>query len=239
MKKFTKILVALSMSVTLTIPVLSGEGSAFAYSSGTEIYDETPLEESLDNIMNVIEENIVINNTGLALHNKEQVIRDIEQKDVDNLKKLAKNQGVEYDQPLNKKYIVEMFEEGIQEMDQAVKSDELTVLSNGSMIDSNDDDFYVQGGSTYDVSYWWGKERYKSTKAANVWVRDLYSVGHINAGSAAIAGAIFGGVGAIPNGLSALYAYNLADRVSYRNNLNNRGIIANLTYALVFTTKSQ
>lgn len=227
------------LSLTLFLTIFAGSNSVFADSNDLKAVDEAELERSLNKIINVIEENVDIDSAGLVLEEKEQVIDNIEQSDIDNLKKLSEIQGIEYTQTITKESVVEMFEIGIQETDKAVEEGDLTVLSNGSLIDAEDDEFYVQGGSTYTKSYWWGKKRYKSTASASVWVRDLYSVGHLNAGAAAIAGAIFGGVGALPNGLSAVYAYNLADKVSYRNSLNNRGIIANLTYALVFTTASQ
>lgn len=41
------------------------------------------------------------------------------------------------------------------------------------MIDSTDKNFYIQGGSTYDETFWWGKRRYMSTSAARQWVYDL------------------------------------------------------------------
>lgn len=227
------------ISAVLVLSLFSGVANVFANSESIASLEGKELESSLENIISDIEKNVEIDENGIIIENKGQIIKNIDQKDINNLKKLAEIQGIKYEEPVNKKSIVEMFEQGVKTTNKEIEEGELTVLDNGSFIDAKDDDFYVQGGSTYDKSYWWGKKRYKSTYNANRWVRDLYSVGHANAATAAVAGAVFGGVGALPNGLTAVYAYNLADKVSYRNSLNNRGIIANLTYVLVFTTKSQ
>ncbi|PJN91553.1 hypothetical protein [Bacillus sp. mrc49] len=169
----------------------------------------------------------------------DDALKEIDQKDIDNLTELAKLQGVVYEQPLTKGYFLSMFEAEIKLLNKEVESGELKVLADGSLIEKSDSNFYLQGGSTYDKSYWWGKKRYKSTAKAKVWSRDLKSVAHANAAGAFLAGAVFGGVGSVPNGLTAVYLYNLADKVDYRNGLNNRGIIATVTYDLVFTTASQ
>ncbi|HHO42350.1 MAG TPA: hypothetical protein ENN12_03220 [Epsilonproteobacteria bacterium] len=234
MKKLANQLVAVLFIVTL----LTGSiGMSSVHATGD--LSENELENSVHNIINTIEKNVVISEEGVFIKNKGQIIKNLRQEDIENFKILSKNQGIKYDKPINKNTVLEMFGEGIELSDKAIKSGELTVLKNGSFIETEDDDFYLQGGSTYDKSYWWGKERYKSTYNAGRWTRDLRSAGHLNAGMAVIAGAIFGGVGAIPNGLSSIYVYNLADKVDYRNSLNNRGIIAKLTYTLVFTTASQ
>lgn len=238
MKKISKFF----LSLILFSSVLLGSTNVSADSNGSQTYNEEELERSLNNIIGAIGENVSIDSKGLVLEEKEEVIENIDQKDIENLLKLAETQGINYTQTVTKESVVEMFEAGIQETDKAVEEGELTVLSNGSLIDAKDDEFYVQGGSTYDKSYWWGKKRYKSTYFANVWVRDLKSLGHANAAGAFVAAAIFGPIApwaALPNGLTSAYLYNLADKVSYRNSLNSRGIIANLTYTLVFTTASQ
>ena len=47
----------------------------------------------------------------------------------------------------------------LKPLTQKVQNGNLEVLADGSLIDANDSDFYVQGGSTYDKTYWWGKKK--------------------------------------------------------------------------------
>lgn len=112
-------------------------------------------------------------------------------------------------------------------------------LDNGTLVDSEDDSYYLQGGSTYDQTFWWGRRRYKSTSNANKWARDLQNCAALNGGAATLAGACFGGVGAIPNGLTSAYCWALGNEVSYKNSLSNRGIKADIYWCLVYSVKKQ
>lgn len=230
------------LSFSLVVGSFSGTVSAMGETANSEATtQETTIsgEKSLNSIIDNIGSEISVTDEAISIENKSDVIESISQEDVDNLNELAKEQGIQYEKPLTKESLVNMFEAGIQNVNEEVSQGELEVLEDGSLIDAEDENFYVQGGSTYDKSYWWGKKRYKSTAAANKWVSQLNTAANLNAGAAVLAGAVFGGVGSIPNGLTAAYSYQLANKVSYRNSLNKRGIIANLTYALVFTTSSQ
>lgn len=228
-----------SAVLSLSLVVGSFSGTASAMGETTTPAPAVLGEKSLDSIINDIGTKVNVTDETVAIENKSDVLEKISQEDVDNLNALAKSQGIQYEEPLTKESLVNMFEAGIDSVNEEVAQGDLEVLEDGSLIDSEDENFYVQGGSTYDKTYWWGKKRYKSTYAANKWVSQLNTAGNLNAGAAVLAGAIFGGVGAIPNGLTSAYSYQLANKVSYRNSLNNRGIIANLTWALVFTTSSQ
>lgn len=229
------------LSLSLVVGSFSGTVSAMGETTPEVKTPDVTVsgEKSLNNIIDSIGSEVNVTNEEISIENKSDVIENISQEDVNNLNDLAKEQGIQYEQPLTKESLVDMFEAGIQSVNEEVTQGELEVLEDGSLIDAEDENFYVQGGSTYDKSYWWGKKRYKSTAAANKWVSQLNTAGNLNAGAAVLAGAVFGGVGAIPNGLTSAYSYQLANKVSYRNSLNKRGIIANLTYALVFTTSSQ
>lgn len=230
-------LVSAVLCVTLLASTFSGTASAMGDSENVAL--ESVWEKSLDNIIYDIGTEIEITDDGVTIDDKTAVLKKITQEDVDNLNELATSQGIKYDQVLTKESLVQLFENGIESINEEVSNGELEILEDGSLIESTDDNFYVQGGSTYDKKYWWGVKRYKSTYAANKWVSDLNTAANINAGAAFLAGAIFGGVGAIPNEISSVYAYQLANKVSYRNSLNNRGIIANITFTFVFTTASQ
>lgn len=228
-----------SAVLSLSLVVGSFSGTVSAMGETTTPAPTVLGENTLDNIVNDIGTEVNVSNETVSIENKSDVLEKISQEDVDNLNALAKSQGIQYEEPLTKESLVNMFEAGIDSVNEEVAQGDLEVLEDGSLIDADDENFYVQGGSTYDKTYWWGKKRYKSTYAANKWVSQLNTAGNLNAGAAVLAGAIFGGVGAIPNGLTSAYSYQLANKVSYRNSLNNRGIIANLTWALVFTTSSQ
>ena len=78
-----------------------------------------------------------------------------------------------------------------------------------------------------------------STSAANTWAYDMNKAAAVNAGAAIIAGAAFGGVGAIPNGLTSAYAWYLANDITYYNSLSNRGIVTDITWVLVYSMDTQ
>lgn len=135
--------------------------------------------------------------------------------------------------------LVRMFEEGIESVNEEIRDGELDVLANGTIVEADDDAYYLQGGSTYTQTHWWGRRIYKSTAAANRWVYQLNQAGHLNTGAAVLAGAVFGGVGAVPNGLTAVWVYSLANRVQYVNSTTKRGIIADVRWVLYYTVRTQ
>lgn len=57
---------------------------------------------------------------------------------------------------------------------------------------------------------------------------------HVDAGAVALAGAIFGGIGALPSGLSALYAYSITDTVDYNANRPGNGVILDVNWWLTY-----
>lgn len=83
--------------------------------------------------------------------------------------------------------------------------------------------------------YWWGvRHTFYSDGAARDYAYELKMAAHLNAGAAAIAGAVFGGVGALPNGLTAIYAYSLADTVDYNANKPGKGVVLEIKWVLVY-----
>lgn len=119
---------------------------------------------------------------------------------------------------------------------------ELNMLSEQKSVNITDD------GQIYDLSpvmyqasgeskeyHWWGVKRiFYSDDSARDYAYKLRMVGHGNAGAAAIAGAVFGGVGAIPNGLGAAYAYSIADTVDYNANKSGDGVILEVHWILTY-----
>jgi len=220
----------------------SGETITIPNNTGPNTYDTSTVESPGDvvsAVTDIISEQVEATSNGFELKNEDTILDQLNQLNFNEIENLAESQGVEYKQNLNKESVLKIFKDGIQSVNADIASGKLTVLEKGTIVESNEESFYLQGGSTYDVTYWWGKKRYKSTANANKWASDLNTVGNANAAGAVLAGAVFGGVGAVPNGLTAAYSYQLANKVNYYNSLSSRGIVANLTWLLVFTVKSQ
>ena len=129
--------------------------------------------------------------------------------------------------------------EGINSVNEDLSEGTFEILNGGTIVDAADDTYYLQGGSTYDETHWWGRRRYKSTDAANKWAHELNQCAAANAATSVVAGAVLGGVGAIPNGLTSAYCWSLADSVSYHNGRTNRGIVADITWVLVYSVDPQ
>lgn len=140
---------------------------------------------------------------------------------------------------LTKQSIVSTFSSHINTLNNDLHSGKYTVQSNGELVNSSDSNFYVQGGVTKDITYWWGKKRYTSTYATNLWIDKLNSDAALNAGAGIIAGAVLGGIGGVPNGTGFAYAWKFASDISYVNHRSNRGIVANITWALTYSIRKQ
>lgn len=199
---------------------------------------ESPNEKVFE-VVNVISKGVEVSSKGFKINNEKAVLKDLESVDLVALEEVCNSQGIVHKGGLTPKIVLKIFTDGMESVNMSLEKGDLKLLSGGTLVDPKDDKFYIQGGSTYDVTYWWGKSRYKSTANAATWVYELNSVANADAGIALLCGVAFGAVGAVPNGLTSAYCYQLANTVSYRNSLNSRGIIANLTWLLAWTTESQ
>lgn len=190
--------------------------------------------------MNIISKGVEVSSKGFKIKNEKAVLKDLESVDFVALEETCNSQGIVHKGGLTPEIVLKIFTDGMESVNMSLEKGDLKLLPGGTLVDPKDDNFYIQGGSTYDVTYWWGKSRYKSTINAATWVYQLNSAANANAAAAFLCGVAFGTiVGGIPNGLTAAYCYQLANAVSYRNGLNDRGIMANLTWLLAFTTESQ
>lgn len=135
--------------------------------------------------------------------------------------------------------VIEGMEQGIQELNKSANKGDLVINDNGTIYESDDDNFYVQGGVTKSVKYWWGVKRYMSTAAANHYA---YLCNQVRAGSAGLT-ALFAASGSVfascVMGGTASYYWALGNSVSYRNSGHSRGIIVNMTWSRVYTTAKQ
>ncbi|AOM83888.1 hypothetical protein [Salisediminibacterium beveridgei] len=186
-----------------------------------------------------ISEEIVIDQTGIKLENRRVVIEELNKLDFELLNEIAKSQGIEYNGKLNSQRLLNMYLKGIKDLNKEIKNKDVLVLENGTLVDAVDDGFYVQGGSTYDVRRWWGIKRYKSNSNARRWEFDIRAAGQANAAGAIVGGLVFGPWGVAGNGITSVYLFNLADRISYHNGRTSRGIIANMHYTLTFSITTQ
>lgn len=202
---------------------------------------EEEYQKGVQNIISVVEKNVIFSSDGIELVEKNKIMSELKQQDINMLNKLSELQGHKLDKPMTKSSIIKDLEIHLDNLNEEIASGKLTMLDNGTMIDSNDKNFYIQGGSTYNEKKLWGVRRYMSTTAAYNYVyklRDLNSV----ATGLVVASVIFGPYGVYPasvNGATALWANQLANRIDYHNNRTSRGIIADIYWIPAFNIKTQ
>lgn len=196
------------------------------------------VEINSSNLVNALEQSEIVEYDDEKIVYDEEAIYDfVEKIDLSSINAEAMKNGLE---PMTTDDVYRIFVEGIEETNETLEDDELTMLSDGTMIDSDDEAFYLQGGSTYDKTYWWGKKRYKSTKDANKWVRDLNKTAAAEGGIGVIAGAALGVVPGVVGGIGCWYCWALASDIDYVNGLSNRGIVASIPWVLVgYSVKKQ
>ncbi len=188
--------------------------------------EETAVVES-ENIINALEDEVSIEIADNEIsYDEEEIYECIDKLDIDGINRAYIEYGLK---PVSSEELAEIFISGIESVNEELDDGELKMLSDGTMVESEDDSFYLQGGSTYDQTYWWGKRRYKSTAAANQWVRNL----NRTAAGEAAAAVIFGGAPRVVGGLCSAYCWYLASDVAYYNGLSNRGIKADIPWSLV------
>lgn len=230
MKNITKKILTLVLVTTMSI------GSVQI----NDIYaEETEINSS--NLVNELEQSDIIDYEDEKIIYDEETIYDfVEKIDLSSINKEAIKNGMA---PMTTDDLYNIFIHGIDETNETLDNGELTMLSDGAMIDSDDDDFYLQGGCTKDVTHWWGKTRYKSTYNANKWVKQLNRTAAAGGGIGVIASAALGPAGVavgVLGGVGCWYCWDLASSVDYYNGLSNRGIIAKIPWVLVgYSVKKQ
>ncbi|SFT08578.1 MULTISPECIES: hypothetical protein [Halolactibacillus] len=229
--------ISLFLVIVLSFGIFSPPVFAHSQSSSDFMYS---YESSMNRIQEVLSEFIIFSEDGIEVtRNKGQIISSLNQKDINNLNKLSELQGIKRDKPLTKQSIVDTYLKNIENLNADVRDGKLEILSNGALIDANDDHFYVQGGVTKDQTFWWGRRRYKSTNNARLWATNLRSAALSGTGVAVFATAFGVAPLAISTSLTSIYINNLASRADYHNALTSRGIIANLHWTLTFSIETQ
>lgn len=242
MKKLVSMILLLSiLSSAFMVPTFAKANVNTPNSSVIRTSEKvnTDSNKTNDKIIQVISNNITVTKHGISLKDESLLIKNLEALDISSVQKDAESKGVVFNEALTAKSIVRKIKEGIKTINYDIAKGKTKVLENGTIIQADDDSFYLQGGSTYDQTYWWGKRRYMSTDRANLWNRDLNKAAAVNGGAAILAGAVFGGVGAIPNGLTSAYCGYLASDVAYYNGLNSRGIVTDLNWWLTYSMRNQ
>ncbi|MCC0673135.1 hypothetical protein ACTPDI_18335 [Clostridioides difficile] len=227
--KCVKKVIALGLSIALIIPVISINALE---KKDTNVNNQ---------IINVIESNVSYTKEGIEVSS--DLKNDLKEINVEDIKEQMIEQGIDskFINNFNSDVIYSLVKENIDDINEGVKNKTLKITPEEDIINNTDNSFYVQGGSTYTQKFSWGVRQNKSTAAANRWVYDLNksSQGFVATGAVSI---LLGGIGApigFVSGLSAAYMGGLANKVSYVNSRNNRGITADINWWLTYAVKNQ
>lgn len=192
------------------------------------------LNQKVENVLDSIGEDISVTNKGID-YDKKELALSINDDQIEELNSLAKIQGI--NTSYTKESFLKKMTDGLDEVNQKVEDGDLKVLSDGTMIESDDENFYLQGGSTRTTTHYWGKRYYKSTKATKDWIYR----GEQNAvglGSAAAVSAFFTVGAGFALGTATSTWFTLFTR-SLKHYNNKRGTVSDITWVLVYSVKSQ
>lgn len=232
MKNNTILKTVASMMLVVSLVICTGVNTyASAKSEDVESDNQS---SAVNEIIQNFEENIDVNENGFYEVELTAVKENFADMNPTDLNEAFRQTGLN-----STNEIVSTFMSGVESVNSQIADGDLIFIDNDNLIDPEDDNYYLQGGSTYDISHWWGRTRYKSTYYANKWANDLNKCAAANAGVAVVAGAVFGGVGAVPNGIASAYCWYLASDVSYYNSLSSRGIVAEITWVYAYKMRTQ
>jgi hypothetical protein len=221
-------------STILVVCLTMGTGfNTYASSISDDVESDNSIN-AINEIIQNFEENINLNENGFYEVELTAVREDFADMNPADLNEAFRQTGMN-----STNEIVSTFMSGVESVNSQIADGDLVFVDNENLIDAEDDNYYLQGGSTYDITHWWGRSRYKSTYYANKWANDLNKCAAANAGAAVVAGWVFGGVGAVPNGIASAYCWFLASDVSYYNSLSSRGIVADITWVFAYKMRTQ
>lgn len=158
--KMVKMLAANMLALSLLVSELSVQ-SVYADTEEATVMDSEDIIDALED-----EAGVEVTDNEIS-YDEESIYDYIGNLDMDSINKEYIEYGLN---PVTSEEFAEFFISGIESVNEELDNGELVMLSDGTMVEGDDDSFYLQGGSTYDKTYWWGKRRYKSTAAANKWV---------------------------------------------------------------------
>ncbi len=205
--------------------------------------DETSYAAKIKDINEKIEKIILDNGTvkanGMTILNEAVFINSLKSIDLLVLQNAAESQGITFDKPLTAEALAKTIKKGIKSVNDQIVEGKIKILRNGTLIKADDNNFYLQGGTTYTTYLWWGVRHYKSTDAANAWIRDLNKFAAGSGAVSVLSGILFPGAGTIITGLTAAYAYWIASDAAYVNSTTTRGIIVDIKWVLVYSIYPQ
>lgn len=236
-KKIIKKIVAgsliLSMILTIGNTTYAAEKPV---KTDNHVTNQKTTEEMESIIDNVESQNIVTCDEQGCIIDKEELKDVCDDIDINTVQKYYNEHGLG---SISKENIYNGIINSVENVNDQITDGELEVLDKGTIVDASDDSYYLQGGSTYDVSHWWGKTRYKSTYDAKKWAHELNSLAAYETGVGSIGAAIFGPSFVVLGGLSVGYAWKLAEDISYYNGLSKRGIKVDICYWFVYSISKQ
>lgn len=229
--KLGRKIITLGLIISLIIPVIKVNA------------DSNDLENVNEEIINTIETNITYSDNGITIDSEKELKNELKQIDINAIKEELINLGANKQevQKFNENTIFDLIKDNIEDINKDVKQNKLKIVENHDIIDAEDDNFYVQGGSTYSKRYSWGIRHYKSTAAANKFTYELNKKSN-NIGLTAGLSFIFSPYG-IPGGVlgtvTVWYLNGMSNKVNYYNNKNNRGIILDINNWLTYSVRNQ
>ncbi|MDO5040226.1 hypothetical protein [Clostridium sp.] len=135
----------------------------------------------------------------------------------------------------NIKQYLELLETRLESLNELSYNNQIMINDSGQIIDLSTQTYSTRSSNMRSETYWWGRKHiFYTDAAARDYAYDVRMSAHANAGAAVIAGAVFGGVGAIPNGLTAAWAYSVADTVDYNANKPGKGVVLEARWILTY-----
>lgn len=231
MSKRTKVISKLTMvtlSILLIVPMVK---------INAEEVDSSYVEQQ---IIETIEANTEYTKQGLSL--EDDLKLELESLDVEVIKEEMKEIGLDenFIDSFDSDVIFELVNDNIQKINEDVKMDRIEIV-NDDIVDVKDNNFYVQGGSTYSKKYSWGIKHYKSTAAANKFTYEMgRKINALNWVSAlSFVCAPYGPPAGVAGVTASWYFTGIMNKVNYYNAKNSRGIILDIKTWLTYSVKNQ
>ncbi|MCL2212253.1 MAG: hypothetical protein FWB93_00250 [Oscillospiraceae bacterium] len=134
---------------------------------------------------------------------------------------------------------VDGFAEWIDYLNEYIEEEVLAITPNLTIYEIDDDTLTIQGGNVNRITFlWWGTRFHMSRQTAANYVsmlRGALGFGVPLAGLAAMAGPF----GAIAVGFGAAHGVLLAERITFHNNRQNRGVIVDRMPLGIFSVNPQ